>query len=181
MGPQTSMRRRWRAARRALPPPTTPCSCTPTRGLARPPHPGHRPWSQGPGLQVKYVTVERFTDDFINAVTDKGRIEGFKQSYRDNDGAYRRRAVLAEKQQTQVEFFHTFSRSTRPTSRSSSRPTGRRASLKRSKRPTLALRPGRRGGHRPSRPRDAHRDCASRSNGGLQAPTLRCSSTWPAA
>jgi chromosomal replication initiator protein len=62
-----------------------------------------------PDLQVKYVTVERFTDDFINAVTDKGRIDGFKQAYRDNDVLLIDDVqFLAEKQQTQVEFFHTF-------------------------------------------------------------------------
>ena len=62
-----------------------------------------------PSLQVKYVTVERFTDDFINAVTDKGRIDGFKQSYRENDVLLVDDVqFLAEKQQTQVEFFHTF-------------------------------------------------------------------------
>jgi chromosomal replication initiator protein len=62
-----------------------------------------------PSLQVKYVTVERFTDDFINAVTDKGRIEGFKKSYRANDVLLVDDVqFLAEKQQTQVEFFHTF-------------------------------------------------------------------------
>jgi len=60
-------------------------------------------------LQFKYVTVERFTDDFINAVTDKGRIDGFKQAYRDNDILLVDDVqFLAEKQQTQVEFFHTF-------------------------------------------------------------------------
>jgi len=62
-----------------------------------------------PSLQVKYVTVERFTDDFINAVTDKGRVEGFKQAYRQNDVLLVDDVqFLAEKQQTQVEFFHTF-------------------------------------------------------------------------
>jgi chromosomal replication initiator protein len=62
-----------------------------------------------PSLQVKYVTVERFTDDFINAVTDKGRVEGFKQAYRENDVLLVDDVqFLAEKQQTQVEFFHTF-------------------------------------------------------------------------
>jgi chromosomal replication initiator protein len=62
-----------------------------------------------PDLQVKYVTVERFTDDFINAVTDKNRIEGFKQTYRQNDVLLIDDVqFLVEKQQTQVEFFHTF-------------------------------------------------------------------------
>jgi chromosomal replication initiator protein len=69
----------------------------------------HAALAKDPTLQVKYVTVERFTDDFINAVTDKGRIEGFKQSYRDNDVLLIDDVqFLAEKQQTQVEFFHTF-------------------------------------------------------------------------
>jgi chromosomal replication initiator protein len=53
--------------------------------------------------------VERFTDDFINAVTDKNRIDGFKQSYRENDILLIDDVqFLVEKQQTQVEFFHTF-------------------------------------------------------------------------
>ena len=69
----------------------------------------HATLDQHPDLQVRYVTCERFTDDFINAVTDKGRIEGFKQTYRDNDVLIVDDVqFLAEKQQTQVEFFHTF-------------------------------------------------------------------------
>jgi chromosomal replication initiator protein len=60
-------------------------------------------------LRVKYVTVEQFTDEFINAVTEKGRIEGFKRKYRTNDVLLIDDVqFLAEKQQTQVEFFHTF-------------------------------------------------------------------------
>jgi chromosomal replication initiator protein len=62
-----------------------------------------------PDLRMRYVTVERFTDEFINAVTEKGRIEGFKQKYRTNDVLFIDDVqFLAEKQQTQVEFFHTF-------------------------------------------------------------------------
>ena len=69
----------------------------------------HEALAQHDDLQVRYVTCERFTDDFINAVTDKGRIEGFKQTYRDNDVLIIDDVqFLAEKQQTQVEFFHTF-------------------------------------------------------------------------
>ncbi len=69
----------------------------------------HAALEQHADLQVRYVTCERFTDDFINAVTDKGRIEGFKQTYRDNDVLIVDDVqFLAEKQQTQVEFFHTF-------------------------------------------------------------------------
>jgi chromosomal replication initiator protein len=69
----------------------------------------HATHQQHPELQVKYVTVERFTDDFINAVTDKNRIDGFKQAYRQNDVLLIDDVqFLVEKQQTQVEFFHTF-------------------------------------------------------------------------
>jgi chromosomal replication initiator protein len=69
----------------------------------------HETVARHPELRVKYVTVEQFTDEFINAVTEKGRIEGFKQKYRTNDVLLIDDVqFLAEKQQTQVEFFHTF-------------------------------------------------------------------------
>jgi chromosomal replication initiator protein len=69
----------------------------------------HAALQQHPQLNVRYVTCERFTDDFINAVTDRGGIEGFKQKYRDNDVLIVDDVqFLADKQQTQVEFFHTF-------------------------------------------------------------------------
>ncbi len=69
----------------------------------------HEALAKHPELNVRYVTCERFTDDFITAVTDKGRIEGFKQTYRDNDVLIVDDVqFLADKQQTQVEFFHTF-------------------------------------------------------------------------
>jgi len=69
----------------------------------------HAAYETDSRLRFKYVTVERFTDDFITALTDKGRIEGFKQAYRDNDILLVDDVqFLAEKQQTQVEFFHTF-------------------------------------------------------------------------
>ncbi len=42
-------------------------------------------------------------------MTDKDRIEGFKQAYRENDVLLIDDVqFLVEKQQTQVEFFHTF-------------------------------------------------------------------------
>ena len=69
----------------------------------------HETLALHPALEVKYVTVERFTDDFINALTDKNRIEGFKHAYRQNDVLLIDDVqFLVEKQQTQVEFFHTF-------------------------------------------------------------------------
>jgi chromosomal replication initiator protein len=62
-----------------------------------------------PGRRVKYVTCEQFIDDFISGVSEKGRIEGFKQQYRANDVLLIDDVqFLAGKQGTQVEFFHTF-------------------------------------------------------------------------
>jgi chromosomal replication initiator protein len=61
------------------------------------------------GRRVKYVTCERFIDDFISAVSEKGRIAGFKQQYRANDVLLLDDVqFLAGKQGTQVEFFNTF-------------------------------------------------------------------------
>lgn len=69
----------------------------------------HEAIARHPSLRVRYVTVERFTDEFINALGEKGRIEGFKQKYRTNDVLLLDDVqFLVEKQQTQVEFFHTF-------------------------------------------------------------------------
>ena len=62
-----------------------------------------------PRRRVKYVTCEQFIDDFISGVSEKGRIEGFKQQYRTNDVLLIDDVqFLAGKQGTQVEFFHTF-------------------------------------------------------------------------
>jgi chromosomal replication initiator protein len=59
--------------------------------------------------RIKYVTCEQFTDEFINAVTEKNRIEGFKKTYRTNDVLLIDDVqFLAGKEGTQVEFFHTF-------------------------------------------------------------------------
>jgi chromosomal replication initiator protein len=60
-------------------------------------------------LRIKYVTCEQFTDEFINAVTEKSRIDGFKKTYRTNDVLLIDDVqFLAGKEGTQVEFFHTF-------------------------------------------------------------------------
>ena len=70
---------------------------------------GHEVAARHPGLRVNYVTCEQFTDDFISGVTEKGRIEGFKQKYRANDVLIVDDVqFLAGKQGTQVEFFQTF-------------------------------------------------------------------------
>ena len=70
---------------------------------------GHEVAARHPNLRVNYVTCEQFTDDFISGVTEKGRIEGFKQKYRANDVLIIDDVqFLAGKQGTQVEFFQTF-------------------------------------------------------------------------
>lgn len=69
----------------------------------------HDALSLHPGLHVRYVTCERFTDDFISGVSDKSRVEGFKTKYRTNDILLIDDVqFLAGKEGTQVEFFHTF-------------------------------------------------------------------------
>jgi len=61
-----------------------------------------------PDLKVRYVTIEMFTNDFINSLRDDS-IEGFKNRYRTNDVLLIDDIqFLEKKEQTQEEFFHTF-------------------------------------------------------------------------
>jgi chromosomal replication initiator protein len=61
-----------------------------------------------PGLKVRYVTLESFTNDFINSVRDDS-MEGFKNKYRTIDVLLIDDIqFLQKKEQTQEEFFHTF-------------------------------------------------------------------------
>ncbi len=61
-----------------------------------------------PGLKVRYVTLETFTNDFINSLRDDS-IEGFKNRYRTIDVLLIDDVqFLQKKEQTQEEFFHTF-------------------------------------------------------------------------
>ncbi len=60
------------------------------------------------GLKVRYVTLETFTNDFINSLRDDS-IEGFKNRYRTIDVLLIDDVqFLQKKEQTQEEFFHTF-------------------------------------------------------------------------
>ncbi len=69
----------------------------------------HEALDTHPELQIRYVTCERFIDDFISGVSDKSRVEGFKSKYRGNDILLIDDVqFLAGKEGTQVEFFHTF-------------------------------------------------------------------------
>ncbi|MHB0866310.1 MAG: chromosomal replication initiator protein DnaA [Thermoleophilia bacterium] len=69
---------------------------------------GHYVATNSPELTVKYMTVESFTNDFINSVRD-GRMEDFKRKYRHNDVLLIDDIQFLEKKEsTQEEFFHTF-------------------------------------------------------------------------
>ena len=62
-----------------------------------------------PSLQVRYVSSEKFTNDFIASIREKNRISGFQATYRDNDVLLIDDIQFLEnKEATQEEFFHTF-------------------------------------------------------------------------
>jgi chromosomal replication initiator protein len=69
---------------------------------------GHYVLRNHPGLRVRYVTLETFTNEFINSLRDDS-IEGFKNRYRTVDVLLIDDVqFLQKKEQTQEEFFHTF-------------------------------------------------------------------------
>ncbi len=62
-----------------------------------------------PSLQVRYVSSEKFTNDFIASIREKNKIMGFHAKYRDNDVLLVDDIQFLEnKEATQEEFFHTF-------------------------------------------------------------------------
>ena len=69
---------------------------------------GHRVLASFPGAKVRYVTSERFTNEFIAAVRS-GHGSDFKDMYRTVDVLLIDDIqFLTEKEATQEEFFHTF-------------------------------------------------------------------------
>lgn len=69
---------------------------------------GHYAKSLYPGLRVRYVNSEEFTNDFINSILNKNDTS-FKQIYRNVDMLLIDDIqFLAGKDSTQEEFFHTF-------------------------------------------------------------------------
>lgn len=70
---------------------------------------GHYINKHSPHLKVKYVSSEKFTNDFINSIRDKDKIVGFQNKYRNNDVLLVDDIQFLEnKEATQEEFFHTF-------------------------------------------------------------------------
>ena len=69
---------------------------------------GHFTGENHPGLSVRYVSVETFTNEFINSLRD-GAMRSFKDRYRGTDILLIDDIQMLEgREQTQEEFFHTF-------------------------------------------------------------------------
>ena len=69
---------------------------------------GHRIMQIHPETKVLYISSEKFTNDFINAIMS-GHPENFRNRYRSIDVLLIDDIqFLAKKEQTQEEFFHTF-------------------------------------------------------------------------
>lgn len=69
---------------------------------------GHRILQVHPNNKIVYISSEKFTNDFINAIMS-GHPESFRNRYRNIDVLLIDDIqFLAKKEQTQEEFFHTF-------------------------------------------------------------------------
>lgn len=69
---------------------------------------GHRMLLSNPRARLLYVTSEKFTNDYINSISQK-RTDDFKKTYREIDALMIDDIqFLAGKEGTQEEFFHTF-------------------------------------------------------------------------
>lgn len=69
---------------------------------------GNKLLSENPRAKVLYLTSEKFTNDYVSAISTR-RMEEFKQYYRNVDMLMIDDVqFIAGKEQTQEEFFHTF-------------------------------------------------------------------------
>ena len=64
---------------------------------------GHYVLDHNPSAKVVYLSSEKFTNEFINSIRDNKAVN-FRNKYRNVDVLL----ILAGKEQTQEEFFHTF-------------------------------------------------------------------------
>jgi chromosomal replication initiator protein len=69
----------------------------------------HRVYDERPGARIRYVSAERFTNEFITALQHQ-RMDDFRMRYRENCDVLLVDDIqfLAGRVQTQEEFFHTF-------------------------------------------------------------------------
>jgi chromosomal replication initiator protein len=69
---------------------------------------GHYVEDQDPGMKIRYVTCEQFTNDFINSMRDNSPLD-FQKRYREQDVLLVDDIQFLEnKVETQEAFFHTF-------------------------------------------------------------------------
>jgi chromosomal replication initiator protein len=140
---------------------------------------GHYAQRLFPGMRVRYVSTEEFTNDFINSLRDDRKV-AFQRRYRDIDVLLVDDIQFLEGKEGPRRSSSTPSTpSTTPTSRSSCPPTGRPSAWRPSR---TGCAPASSGGSSPtsSRPswRPASRSCARRPpRTGSPCPTTSCPSS----